>query len=286
MPLGEGLGAITRLSVPCISNASGHSSPAARASACSLIENVAFEAADRIIVALDRRHPRAALGEGGPGTDADHRPGHPLPERMGRGETGAAPCRSICRLGTAGAGATRRRLQAHQVVRRLLGLAGRREDRPVVGLQDSDPALEVLGVILPGLRRHPGLDAQEGRNDLRHQLHGGIGRRPVAAGPRSGSDPSGPAPDGSCARSSGSARAAPRSSPRCCGTVQAAAAGCCPHRACSRPIPTMDGHRPGGSDKALGALQPHRQARRLRPLGGMSPSTWAELKTVLLLVSR
>ena len=48
----------------------------------------------------------------------------------------------------------------------------------------------------------------------------------------------------------------------------------------------MDGHRPGGSDKALGALQPHRQARRLRPLGGMSPSTWAELKTVLLLVSR
>ena len=93
-------------------------------------------------------------------------------------------------------------------------------------------------MIFPRLRRHPGLDAQEGRNDLRHQLFGGIGRRPVAAGPRSGSDPSGPDPVGSCARSSGSAHAAPwRSSPRCCGTAPAAAAGCGLHQAGSRPDP-------------------------------------------------
>jgi hypothetical protein len=32
------------------------------------------------------------------------------------------------------------------------------------------------------------------------------------------------------------------------------------------PIPAMLDHRTGGSDKALGALQPHRQARQLRPL--------------------
>jgi hypothetical protein len=36
-------------------------------------------------------------------------------------------------------------------------------------------------VILPWFGRHPGLDAQEGRTDLRHQLFGGIGRRAKAA---------------------------------------------------------------------------------------------------------
>jgi len=85
-----------------------------------------------------------------------------------------------------------------------MGLTGGREDRPVVGLQDHDPALEVVGVIIPRFGRHPGPDAQEGRPDLRHQLFGGIGRRPVAAGPRSGSAPSVPCPGGSCVRSSGS----------------------------------------------------------------------------------
>ena len=34
------------------------------------------------------------------------------------------------------------------------------------------------------------------------------------------------------------------------------------------PNPAMDHYRPGGSYKALGALQPHRQSRQLGPLGG------------------
>lgn len=118
-------------------------------------------------------------------------------------------------------------------------------------------------MILTGFGRHLGLHAQERRPDLRHQLFGGIGRRPVAAGPRSGSDPSGPDPVGSCARSSGSAHAARwRSSPRCCGTAPAAAAGCGLPQAFRGPD-----HRPCGGHKALSALQPHRQPRRFRPLG-------------------
>ncbi len=39
----------------------------------------------------------------------------------------------------------------------------------------------------------------------------------------------------------------------------------------SMPDPAIDDHRPGGSDKALGALQPHRQTRQLGPFGERIP---------------
>ena len=52
------------------------------------------------------------------------------------------------------------------------------------------------------------------------------------------------------------------------------------------PIPAMGDRRPSGGQEALGTLQPHRQSRQLGPLWGVSPSTCAALKTVLVLASR
>jgi hypothetical protein len=52
------------------------------------------------------------------------------------------------------------------------------------------------------------------------------------------------------------------------------------------PISAMDDDSSSGGHEALGALQPHRQSRQLGPLWGVSPSTCAALKTVLVLASR
>lgn len=43
-------------------------------------------------------------------------------------------------------------------MRRLLGTACRHNDRPVVGLQNSNPALELMGMVLPRFCRDPHLE--------------------------------------------------------------------------------------------------------------------------------
>ena len=50
--------------------------------------------------------------------------------------------------------------------------------------------------------------------------------------------------------------------------------------------PAKDDYRPCGCLEALSTLQSHRQSRRLGPLGGLSPSICAALKTMVVLASR
>jgi hypothetical protein len=68
-----------------------------------------------------------------------------------------------------------------------MGLTRGGKSRPVVGLQDTDPAVVVVGVILPGLCLHLGPAAQEGCTDLRHHPVLAMGLDPLP--PRGGSVP-------------------------------------------------------------------------------------------------
>jgi len=54
-----------------------------------------------------------------------------------------------------------RRGDALEVGDRFRRLGGGGEDRAVVGLQDCQPVVDVLGVIDPGFRRDPEFGAQE-----------------------------------------------------------------------------------------------------------------------------
>ena len=61
-------------------------------------------------------------------------------------------------------------LPAMQEVNGALRVGGGAEDRPLVALQDLEPAGDIGGVIVPGLDLEPKIGGKEGRAELRCQL--------------------------------------------------------------------------------------------------------------------
>jgi len=59
-------------------------------------------------------------------------------------------------------------LKAVPVIHRLLGVGGRLQESPLVGLQDLEPARNGGGVVLANLGREAQVGAQQGRPHLGH----------------------------------------------------------------------------------------------------------------------